>query len=288
MNVISPFSFSGLQGCAGGNFELSFKLWQCGGRLLRVPCSRVARVKCNDTIACDAPITKKKNGVPHTLRNSKRIVETWFDAVSKEYFYRRQPLATFIDLSNLSLQLEFKQRKNCKPFSWFTKEIGYEIFERYPTPAPNIYWGELRNQGTNLCAVLYTEPVIRIRWMACQDSKDIQLWTLTTIGHLSSGEWCAEHNDDKPSSQNNELSSQATNLSFKECGKEGNWVFNEENGLMYYKHHLLCLAVDRFTLRFYLDECDDMNIFQRWTIKKVKPNWMLRNTTEKRQIIKTE
>ena len=53
----------------GENYELSFKLWLCGGSLLEVPCSRVAHTfrKHNEY--------RKKAGVDFVGRNFKRIAE---------------------------------------------------------------------------------------------------------------------------------------------------------------------------------------------------------------------
>ena len=56
----------------GENYELSFKLWLCGGSLLEVPCSRVAHTfrKHNEY--------RKKPGVDFVGRNFKRIAEVYF------------------------------------------------------------------------------------------------------------------------------------------------------------------------------------------------------------------
>lgn len=57
----------------GENYELSLKLWLCGGQLLAVPCSRIAH-----TFRMSSESQKMKNSKYET-RNLKRIVEVWFD-----------------------------------------------------------------------------------------------------------------------------------------------------------------------------------------------------------------
>ena len=44
-----------------------------------------------------------------------------------------------------------KKKMNCKSFDWFMKEVAYDVFDKYPKLPPNKYWGELRNEASNMC-----------------------------------------------------------------------------------------------------------------------------------------
>ena len=44
-----------------------------------------------------------------------------------------------------------KKAMKCKSFDWFMKEVAYDVFDKYPKLPPNKYWGELRNEASNLC-----------------------------------------------------------------------------------------------------------------------------------------
>lgn len=57
----------------GENYELSLKLWLCGGKLLEVPCSRVAHTfRMHNEF-------RKKDGVDFVAHNFKRIAEVNVD-----------------------------------------------------------------------------------------------------------------------------------------------------------------------------------------------------------------
>ena len=54
-------------------------------------------------------------------------------------------------MGDISEQLALKDKMNCKSFDWFMKEVAYDVFEKYPRLPPNEYWGELKNEASNLC-----------------------------------------------------------------------------------------------------------------------------------------
>ena len=69
------------------------------------------------------------------------MIEVWFDEKHKEYFYAREPMARFLDMGNITQQLELKKKLNCKSFDWFMKEVAYDVFDKYPEQPPNVHWG---------------------------------------------------------------------------------------------------------------------------------------------------
>ncbi|KAB7494985.1 N-acetylgalactosaminyltransferase 7 [Armadillidium nasatum] len=85
----------GLLVWGGENFELSFKIWQCGGSIEWVPCSRVGHVYRGFMPYNFGKLAEKKKGPLITI-NYKRVIEVWFDEKFKEYFYTREPLAKIL------------------------------------------------------------------------------------------------------------------------------------------------------------------------------------------------
>ena len=50
---------------------------------------------------------------------------------------------TFLNLGNISKQLEIKERLQCKPFKWFMEKIAAGVLKEFPIPPVNQVWGEV-------------------------------------------------------------------------------------------------------------------------------------------------
>lgn len=113
----------------GENFEISYKLWQCGGSLMFVPCSRVGHVyRLPGWRGNPAPKTVHAN---FAMRNYVRVVTIWWGDYAK-YFFERRPEARHVDPGDLTKQRKLFSDLKCKSFDWFMQEVAYDIPKRFP------------------------------------------------------------------------------------------------------------------------------------------------------------
>ncbi|XP_078252989.1 N-acetylgalactosaminyltransferase 7 isoform X2 [Rhinoraja longicauda] len=138
----------GLQIWGGENFEISYKIWQCGGKLLFVPCSRVGHIYRLHGWAGNPPPAHV--GSSPTLKNYVRVVEVWWDEYA-DYFYASRPETKSMAYGDITPLKKFREEHHCKSFKWFMEEIAYDIPEHYPLPAKNVEWGEIRGHETDYC-----------------------------------------------------------------------------------------------------------------------------------------
>ncbi|CAL1534093.1 unnamed protein product [Lymnaea stagnalis] len=103
----------------GENMEISFRIWQCGGRLEIVPCSRVGHV-----FRQFRPYASP-NGEDTATKNAARVAEVWLDEYKKHFFDLR-PSAKTMDYGDVSDRIELRNRLNCKSFKWFLENIHPE------------------------------------------------------------------------------------------------------------------------------------------------------------------
>lgn len=100
----------------GENLEISFRIWQCGGSIELIPCSRIGHV-----------FRKRRpygspNGGDTMIHNSLRVAKVWMDEY-QNYFYQQQPLARHIECGDISDRIKLREKLNCQPFSWYLKNI---------------------------------------------------------------------------------------------------------------------------------------------------------------------
>jgi len=90
----------------GENIEFSFRVWQCGGEMEILPCSRVGHV-----FRDEHPYDFGKKGSNNVfVKNNNRFVHTWMDEYT-DFYYGTRPNAKSIEPGDLSVREHFKVNK---------------------------------------------------------------------------------------------------------------------------------------------------------------------------------
>nr|XP_046265901.1 polypeptide N-acetylgalactosaminyltransferase 10-like [Scatophagus argus] len=135
---------TGLEIWGGEQYEISFKVWMCGGRMEDIPCSRVGHIYRKY-------VPYKVPGGVSLARNLKRVAEVWMDEYA-EYIYQRRPEYRHLSAGDMTAQKELRNHLNCKSFKWFMSEVAWDLPKHYPpVEPPAAAWGEIRNVGSGMC-----------------------------------------------------------------------------------------------------------------------------------------
>ncbi|CAI9741530.1 Hypothetical predicted protein [Octopus vulgaris] len=247
----------GLQIWGGENFELSFKIWMCGGSIEWVPCSRVGHVYRNYMPYGFGKITSK---IPIVLLNYMRVVEVWLDEDFKQYFYRREPSVEGYPVTNISDQLTFKKEHKCKSFSWFMDNIAYEVYDKFPPPPENKAWGEIHlKSGGSLCWDTYGQPPGGgpIGVSGCHHFGGNQLFRLNVQGQMAMGERCIDSGN-----------GDTLHVQFCDIQPNGPWSWDEKTGLIMNKNRNSCVESGHDS-RLHLKTCNEQVANQQWIIKMI-------------------
>ncbi|KAH0516198.1 Polypeptide N-acetylgalactosaminyltransferase-like 6 [Microtus ochrogaster] len=125
----------GLEIWGGEQYEISFKVWMCGGEMFDVPCSRVGHIYRKY-------VPYKVPSGTSLARNLKRVAETWMDEFA-EYIYQRRPEYRHLSTGDISAQKELRKRLKCKDFKWFMAAVAWDVPKYYPPVEPlPAAWGE--------------------------------------------------------------------------------------------------------------------------------------------------
>ncbi|XP_057304292.1 polypeptide N-acetylgalactosaminyltransferase 10-like [Hydractinia symbiolongicarpus] len=153
----------------GEQYEISFKLWMCGGQMLNMPCSRVGHVYRRNV-----PYTYDR---PHAvLVNFKRVAEVWMDEF-KEFLYQRRPDIRYQKHGDIFDRVDIRERNKCKDFKWYLQNVANDtVRTRYE---PDRAKGQIRNIHSNLCLdTLGRNPGQVISLSSCQSHGGQQFrWT---------------------------------------------------------------------------------------------------------------
>ncbi|XP_072443805.1 polypeptide N-acetylgalactosaminyltransferase 9 isoform X2 [Chiloscyllium punctatum] len=126
----------GMEIYGGENIELGMRVWQCGGSMEVLPCSRVAHIER----------TKKpyNNDIDYyAKRNALRAAEVWMDDFkSHVYMAWNIPINNpGVDFGDVSDRVALRKRLNCRSFRWYRDNVYPEMRIYNNT----ITYGEVRN-----------------------------------------------------------------------------------------------------------------------------------------------
>ncbi|KAG9510555.1 putative N-acetylgalactosaminyltransferase 9, partial [Fragariocoptes setiger] len=173
----------------GENLEISFRAWQCGGRVEIHPCSHVGH------IFRDRHPYSFKDIDSHGI-NTLRTVLVWMDDYQR-YFFMARPDLKKVNPGSLEKRLKLKKDLHCAPFKDYLRDV-YEnrkfIFDQNVTA-----YGFIRNPASNLCIDTLNrreDADDRAGLYPCEAMKapvtmlTNQLFSLTTSGEIRREEGC--------------------------------------------------------------------------------------------------
>ncbi|XP_074601938.1 polypeptide N-acetylgalactosaminyltransferase 2-like [Brevipalpus obovatus] len=240
----------------GENLEISFRVWQCGGSLEIIPCSRVGHVfrKQHPYIF--------PGGSGHVFtRNTRRAAEVWMDDF-KEYYYKAYPASKMVPFGDISDRLALREKLSCKSFGWFRENVYPEL--PLPERATRNYRTGILRQNNNCLNITVNH---QISLAACDDIDDpSQEWSIENSSLVS-------HPDAFTISQKNFCltlgnSHDAGIIRLKSCnyGTRQQWIWYKTN-LIKHIDLYLCLDSFKFGDRMILttNPCDESSDSQRWS-----------------------
>ncbi|XP_030371943.1 polypeptide N-acetylgalactosaminyltransferase 8 [Scaptodrosophila lebanonensis] len=191
----------GLRVWGGEQFELSLKLWLCGGRILEVPCARVGHLFRHGDY--QVRYTQRNNERKAIERNYKRIAEVWLDEY-KDKLYANVPSLTYARAGPLKTQRALRERLQCKPFKWFLQHLASDFLAVYPLEDPaDFAVGALQSLAApELCLDTAHKKSGQPQLLPCgTDLKYPELnqkWTLSYRRELRSSYLCLELRNRQP------------------------------------------------------------------------------------------
>ncbi|VEN40364.1 unnamed protein product, partial [Callosobruchus maculatus] len=253
----------GLDIWGGEQYELSFKIWQCGGQLVDAPCSRVGHIYRKFS-----PFPNPGKG-DFVGRNYRRVAEVWMDEYA-QYLYKRRPHYKLIDAGDLSEQKALRKRLKCKPFKWFMEKIAFDLPLKYPPVEPGDFGvGEIRNLGApELCVDAQHKGRDQIVGIAecVSDTKKMGEQNFSLTWHkdirVKGKSLCLDVSDPND---------KADVVLFPCHGMKGNqyWKYDVEKQWFIHGGNLRCLDCDPGQRRLYVRSCDLNSKTQKWRFENV-------------------
>jgi polypeptide N-acetylgalactosaminyltransferase len=131
-----------MDGWGGENLEMSFRIWQCGGTLETIPCSRIGHI-FREFHPYNFPNDKDTHGI-----NTGRMAQVWLDEYIELLYMNRPDLRNNPDIGDVTHRKILREKLKCKSFDWYMKNIYPEKF----IPNRNVKdYGRIAAVNKDLC-----------------------------------------------------------------------------------------------------------------------------------------
>ncbi|CAH2056184.1 unnamed protein product, partial [Iphiclides podalirius] len=175
-----------MAGWGGENLEMSFRIWQCGGTLETIPCSRVGHVFRNFH-PYGLPMQSDTHGI-----NTARMAEVWMDDYAELFYLHRPDLRKNPSIGDVTHRRILREKLQCKSFQWYLDHVYKEKF----VPVRDVYgFGRFVNPSSGLCLdTLQREgEATPLGVYPCHDTlQATQYLSLSLTGQLRDEEKCAK------------------------------------------------------------------------------------------------
>uniref|UniRef100_A0A1B0CGT7 Ricin B lectin domain-containing protein n=3 Tax=Lutzomyia longipalpis TaxID=7200 RepID=A0A1B0CGT7_LUTLO len=131
-----------MDGWGGENLEISFRVWQCGGTIETIPCSRVGHI-FRDFHPYSFPDNRDTHGI-----NTVRMALVWMDEYINLFYMNRPDLKNNPEVGDVTHRKILRDKMRCKSFDWYLKNVFPEKF--IPTKGVQAY-GRVKSLTSNMC-----------------------------------------------------------------------------------------------------------------------------------------